>query len=167
MVLTPQAPTMWMDNGNGYTTDGSSIYTENLMSLIDQFVKEHQEIDPNRIYIGGCSNGGFMTMNMIINYPDYFAAAYPICEAYDDSWISDEQIQAIKDIPIWFTHALNDTTVDPQKTTLPTYERLLAVGADVHKSIFDDVHDTSGQYFTPEGNPYQYNGHWSRISYFQ
>lgn len=165
-VLTPQAPTMWMDNGNGYTTDGSSIYTENLMSLIDQFVKEHQEIDPNRIYIGGCSNGGFMTMNMIINYPDYFAAAYPICEAYDDSWISDEQIQAIKDIPIWFTHALNDTTVDPQKTTLPTYERLLAVGADVHKSIFDDVHDTSGQYFTPEGNPYQYNGHWSWIYTF-
>ena len=80
-VLTPQAPTMWMDNGNGYTTDGSSIYTENLMSLMDQFVKEHQEIDPNRIYIGGCSNGGFMTMNMIMNYPDYFAAAYPICDA--------------------------------------------------------------------------------------
>ena len=53
-----------------------------------------------------------------------------------------------------------------QKTTLPTYERLLAVGADVHKSIFDDVHDTSGQYFTPEGNPYQYNGHWSWIYTF-
>lgn len=166
-VLTPQCPTMWMNDGEGYTKDGTSIYTESLMELIDAFVKDHPEIDPNRIYLGGCSNGGFMTMNMIIHYPEYFAAAYPICEAYDDSWITDEQIEAIKDMPIWFTHALTDTTVDPYKTSIATYDRLVAAGAkDVHKSIFDNVIDTSGKYFDENGNPYEYAGHWSWIYVF-
>lgn len=163
-VLAPQAPTMWMDDGDGYTTDGKSIYTEVLMALIEDYVDSHPDIDPNRVYIGGCSNGGFMTMNMVLHYPEYFAAAFPICEAYDDSWITDEMLEGIKDLPIWFTHAKNDPVVDPNKTILPTYDRLVEMGANnIHRSYFDDVHDTSGKYFMPDGTPYQYNGHWSWI----
>ena len=157
-VLTPQAPTMWMDNGTGaYTQDGTSMYTETLMDLIRNYVDGNKDIDTNRIYLGGCSNGGFMTMNMILHYPEYFAAAYPICEAYTDAWISDEMLEQIKDLPIWFTHAANDPTVNPQTHTVATVERLREMGApNLHFSYFEDVHDTSGNY---EG--YQYNGHWS------
>lgn len=165
-VLAPQSPTFWMDDGSGqYTKDGTSKYTEVLMALIENFVDSHPDIDPNRVYIGGCSNGGFMTMNMIMKYPTYFAAAFPICEAYDDSWITDEMLEGIKDLPIWFTQAANDTVVDPQKTMLPTYDRLVAMNAsNLHRSYFDDVHDTSGLYFMPDGvSPHQYNGHWSWI----
>lgn len=165
-VLAPQSPTFWMDDGSGqYTKDGTSKYTEVLMALIENFVDSHPDIDPNRVYIGGCSNGGFMTMNMIMKYPTYFAAAFPICEAYDDSWITDEMLEGIKDLPIWFTQAANDPVVDPQKTMLPTYDRLVAMNAsNLHRSYFDDVHDTSGLYFMPDGTtPYQYNGHWSWI----
>ena len=157
-VLTPQAPTMWMDDGTGaYTQDGTSMYTETLMDLIRNYVDGNKDVDTNRIYLGGCSNGGFMTMNMILHYPEYFAAAYPICEAYTDAWISDEMLEQIKDLPIWFTHAANDPTVKPQTHTVATVERLREMGAsNLHFSYFDDVHDTSGNY---EG--YQYNGHWS------
>ncbi|MFQ6860440.1 MAG: prolyl oligopeptidase family serine peptidase [Beduini sp.] len=165
-VLAPQSLTFWMDDGSGqYTKDGTSQYTEVLMALIENFVDSHPDIDPNRVYIGGCSNGGFMTMNMILKYPTYFAAAFPICEAYDDSWITDEMLEGIKDLPIWFTQAANDTVVDPQKTMLPTYDRLAAMNAsNLHRSYFDDVHDTSGLYFMPDGvSPHQYNGHWSWI----
>lgn len=167
-VLAPQCPTMWMDDGTGqYTQDGTSTYTEALMALIDTYVKSNPDIDTDRIYIGGCSNGGYMTMNMIMKYPTYFAAAYPICEAYADSWITDEMLEGIKDLPIWFTHAKNDPVVDPELHTVATYERLLAMGAEnVHFSYYDDVHDLSGLYTDPTGNPYQYNGHWSWIYVF-
>ena len=52
-------------------------------------------MDPYRVYIGGCSNGGYMTMNMVLRNPGFFAAAYPTCEAYMDQYISDVQIQQL------------------------------------------------------------------------
>lgn len=157
-VLTPQSPTMWMDDGTGrYTSDGTSMYTETLMDLIRSYVDGNDDIDTDRIYLGGCSNGGYMTMNMIMTYPDYFTAAFPICEAYTDAWITDEMLESIKDMPIWFTHAANDPTVNPQTHTVATVERLEQMGAsNLHFSFFEDVHDTSGNY-----DGYQYNGHWS------
>ena len=115
-ILVPQAPTFWMDNGEGeYLTaedeSGRSIYTDALMALIEKFVADHPEIDADRIYIGGCSNGGYMTVNMITEFPAYFAAAYPVCEAYDAAWMTDEMVEAIKDLPIWITAAKNDNIV--------------------------------------------------------
>jgi predicted peptidase len=164
-VLAPQVPTMWMDDGNGeYTQSGKSKYVTALKSLIDEFVHIHSNIDTNRIYIGGCSNGGFMTMRMIIDYPGFFAASYPVCEALYDKVITDQNIEDIKNTPIWFTHAKNDEIVKPEITVIPTYERLLKAGApNVHFSYFDKVVDTSGIFNDTEGNPYEFFGHGTWI----
>ena len=48
-----------------------------------------------------------MTMEMILKHSDYFAIAFPICEVYEDSVITDVQIESIKAFPIWFTYAKN------------------------------------------------------------
>lgn len=166
-VLVPQCPTVWMD------TDGSgqinltaeahiSIYTQTLMELISSYVENTPEVDTNRIYIGGCSNGGYMTMNMLFQYPDYFAAAYPVCEAYNDEFITDEELESIKDIPIWFTHSAADPLVTPDTFTVPTYERLTAMDAsNIHFTHWTDVHDMTGLYKDEAGNPYVYFGHAS------
>ena len=154
-VLTPQSPTMWMDDGSGqYTSDGTSKYTATLMELIDAYVKANPDIDTNRIIIGGCSNGGFMTMNMVMTYPDYFTAAYPVCEAYVDANITDDMLAGIADLPIWFVYALNDTTVDPNTNEIPTIARLKAINDDVHVSEFEDVYGET------------YMGHWSWLYVF-
>ena len=43
-----------------------------------------------------------------------------------------------------------------------TVARLLAAGANnIHVSVFDDVHDTTGRFSNEDGTPYQYDGHWS------
>lgn len=144
---------------------GTSYYTETLMNLIETYVAGHDEIDTDRIYIGGCSNGGYMTLNMLIEYPGYFAAAYPVCEAYEANWLNDEKIGILKDVPIWLTAAKTDTTVSPMEHSGALYECLTKAGAqDIHFSFFENVVDTSGQYFKPDGRtPYEYNGHWSWI----
>ncbi len=169
-VLTPQTETFWLtynENGDWQDNPGvDSIYLASLKGLIDQYVAENENIDTDRIYIGGCSNGGYMTMDMILNYPDYFAAAFPICEAYSDAGIKDEQLKAIKDLPVWFIYAKNDTTVDPEKFEVPTIARLEKMGADVHTSVFEDVHDTSERFTGEDGKAYQYMGHWSWIYFF-
>ncbi len=145
-VLAPQTPTFWLDDGGGeMSLSGQTIYGEALMSLIEEFVCLHSDIDRDRIYIGGCSNGGFMTMRMILDYPDYFAGAYPVCEVLLNEKITDQDLDLLKQTPIWFTHAKNDTIVEPDLYVLPTYKRLLEAGhEDVHLSYFDTVTDSRG-----------------------
>lgn len=164
-VLAPQSPTMWMDDGSGqYTKNGVSKYTAALKYLIDEFLILNGNVDKKRIYLGGCSNGGFMTMRMLFDYPDFFAAAYPVCEAFFNEWITENDIVSIKDTPIWFTHTKNDPVVKPEVTVLPTYDRLLKAGAkNAHLSYYENVIDKSGRYKDENGKPYEYHGHFSWI----
>ncbi len=174
-VLAAQTPTAWMDkDGSGVygTEEASQYYVAALKGLIDAYIEENGDIDMDRIYVGGCSNGGFMTVNMIINYTDFFAAAYPVCEAYDAKWLTDEAVEALTDLPIWFTHSANDNTVSiynkeggswtaPATPTTPQdaytnnlYIRLINAGAEnVHYSLFESV-NVDGV---------NYDGHWSWI----
>jgi len=162
-VLAPQTPTFWMDGFTGFG-DGTSKYENALMALIKDYVAKNKDIDTNKIYIGGCSNGGYMTMLLIRDYPKYFAAAFPTCEALKDTLITDAQIQKLKSIPIWFTAAKTDTTVPPVDYVVPTYNRLVKAGSkNVHFSFFDKVVDTTGLYKKVDGTPYEYMGHWSWI----
>ena len=142
-VLLPQSETVWMDDGSGsYTSDGTSRYTESLKGLLDKFIADHPGIDTDRIYIGGCSNGGFMTLKMAMEYPEMFAACFPVCEAYQDAWISDDEINTLKEIPTWFVHCASDPVVDISKTADATYQRLVKAGAeDLHFTKYDEIKD--------------------------
>jgi len=164
-VLAPQTPTFWLNDGSGeYGRTGKSMYTKALMACIEDFVSRNGGIDRDRIYIGGDSNGGFMTMRMLIDYPEYFAAAFPVCEALYDATITDANIQDIKDKPIWFTHAKNDPVVKPSETVEPTYKRLLAAGAkNVHFTFWDKITDIHEGFVDQEGKPFEYIGHFAWI----
>ena len=162
-VLIPQAPTFWMDNGEGSYTRGEvdDTYNEALLALIKDFVNKNSNIDAKRIYVGGCSNGGYMSLKLLLKDPSYFAAAYISALAFQAKNISDAQIESIKYIPIWFVHAKDDPVTVPSETVVPTYERLMKAGAkNVHFSFYDHVVDITGQY---GGEQYHYNGHWSWI----
>lgn len=52
-----------------------------------------------------------MTVNLAIENPDYYAAIFPICQAYQSEWIDDDDLEKLLNIPIWFVHALNDEVV--------------------------------------------------------
>lgn len=148
-VLSIQCPTMWMGTSKGFGHgEYPSLYANVLKSCIDEFVNQHPDIDRNRIYLGGCSNGGFMTMHMLIRNPKYFAAAYPTCEAYMDEYISDREINILAEENIWFVQSYDDTTVDPKTHCIPTFQRLVKAGAkNVWMSMFESVEgiDNPGQ----------------------
>lgn len=163
-VLVPQTPTRWLDDGTGETRPANSLYTEPLKYLIDAYIAQNDGIDTNRIYIGGCSNGGFMTVRMMLNYPDFFAAGYPICEGMRDAHLTDEDIQILKDQKLWFVLSARDTTLPGPEFTLPTYDRIIKAGAEnVFLTYFRDIHDKSGLYTQEDGSPYEYDGHWAWV----
>ncbi len=195
-ILVPQNNTVWMDvdgtktyNSSVPESNGESYYTKTLFALIESYIRDHSDIDRNRIYIGGCSNGGYMTVNMIIEYPDYFAAAYPICHGYSVNWMTEERIEKIKNIPIWLTHAVNDPVLSIAEGEMigwtdyrlildaegkpimkddysnALYDRLINAGAkNIHYSLFGSVIDTSKIYFKEDNiTPYEYSGHFSWV----
>ncbi len=162
-VLVPQAPTFWMNReGGGYTRgDAEDIYNAGLMALIRDFVAARPQIDPDRIYVGGCSNGGYMSLKLILRHPDYFAAGYISALAYQSEYLSDAQVRSIRKVPIWFIHAKDDPVTVPDKTVVPIYQRLKAAGArHVFFSYYDHVADITNLY---GGDDFRYNGHWSWI----
>ncbi len=161
-VLAVQTPTQWMDDGSGTTTSAEkSYYTDALMETIKNYVNNNSDIDTDRIILGGCSNGGYMTINMAKHYGDYFSAYYPVCEAYSNDNLSDSDIASLAQYNIWLTASADDTTVDPTSYSSTLYTRLIAAGAqNVHYSLFDGVigNDT--------GEAINYMGHWSWIYVF-
>lgn len=168
-VLVPQCDTMWLNDGSGvYGDSGKSMYTEALKAAIDEFIDRFQAvIDVDRVYVGGDSNGGFMTMRMLMSYPDFFAAGFPICEAMIDKQVTEEDIQHLKEIPIWFTHAKNDPIVVPDKYVVPTYERIMAAGAkECHFTYWDRIMDLHGLFKNEKGEPWEYMGHFAWIPMF-
>ena len=148
-VLSVQCPTMWMGTSKGFGHgEYPSLYADVLKSCIDDYVDRHPDVDRKRIYLGGCSNGGYMTMHMLIRNPRYFAAAYPTCEAYLDANISDNEIKALAEENIWIVQSYDDTTVDPKTHCIPTFQRMMKAGAkNVWMSMFENVQgiDNPGQ----------------------
>ena len=162
-VLVPQTPGAWMHDKDGkmQSGDGEDVYNVGLMKLIKDYVNKHPMIDPKRIYIGGCSNGGYMSLKLILKEPSYFAAGYISALAYQSQYITDSQINSIKNVPIWFIQSKDDKVTDPLLTAVPVYERLKKAGAkNVHFSFFDHVIDLTGMF---GGENYYFNGHWSWI----
>ena len=138
------------------------------MDTIRDYLKSNPDVDTGRILLLGLSNGGYMTMEMILEHPHFFAAAMPICEAYswwelerdktgryvqDSSrmaslaftptlrrWMTDEKIRRIRHMPLWFVASADDQVVLPQRYALPTYQALLKAGAqNAWFSYFESV----------------------------
>ncbi|KAK8871224.1 hypothetical protein M9Y10_009138 [Tritrichomonas musculus] len=190
-VLAIQTPTLWMDGGNDqfHNGDFDSRYSGIFMDLLKDYLSKNPDVDQNRIYIGGCSNGGFMSLNMVISHPDFFAASYHICEIYaynyfqrdekgdyiqdknnseiltakiptDKRYFTDEKMNSIKDSPMWFIQSDNDGTVVPKLFSFPSYRQLLKLGGkNIWYSYFKTVEGTD----MPGED---YNGHWSWVYFF-
>lgn len=79
-----------------------------LKALLDSIIAANP-IDPNRIYISGLSMGGMGTWAIIQEYPEYFAAAIPVCGGGDMN-----ELEGILNnhLPIWAFHGEVDPVVN-------------------------------------------------------
>lgn len=102
--------------------DDELIYP--LRAAIDSFIEEHKDnIDLQRIYVGGYSMGGKMTLKLAVAYPEMFAAIFPICPA----WIPGQEATVyLKDIPVWLTSGAKDPLVNYYAYLLPTWDNIVS-----------------------------------------
>ena len=127
--------------------------TNNLKKTIDAFVKNHiDNIDVNRIYIGGYSMGGKMVLRMAMTYPSYFAAAFPLSPVYAPS---NADLNNLIDMPIWFFWCKNDDYVSLNPITVNTnWQYLMNISNCKDKcriSTFDTIYNSDYSIKTADG----------------
>jgi predicted esterase len=144
-VVAPQSFSFWIEDGDRY----APLIRKIIRDLVGRY-----PIDRDRIYLAGCSNGGYMTLKMDTVYPNLFAALVPICpvvQAFQPGGprlITDDQLRDI-DTPTWLVTSLDDTTVPPEPNTVLASRLIPGALA----SLYDNV----------TWNGYRFPGHWSWI----
>jgi predicted peptidase len=108
-----------------------------LMKLIDSLMHS-DEIDANRIYIGGLSQGGMGVLDLIARYPKIFAAAFSICGAGN---VASAKNFAGK-TSLWLFHGDADEVI-PVKFSRDYFKRLQNLKADVLYSEYRGIKHNS------------------------
>lgn len=112
IILVPQCleDKQWVDTDwtkGDYSIDEieETVYLKLAYEILQSTINDYN-VDISKIYITGISMGGYGTWDMLMRYPNIFAAAIPICGAGDSG-----NVEIVKDIPIWAFHGDADTVV--------------------------------------------------------
>ena len=97
-----------------------------------QLLRKNPRLDRRRIYLTGLSMGGFGVWELLQRYPQYFAAAIPICGGGDPA-----QIDALTRTPIHAFHGRKDKLVKVARTT-EMIDALIAKGHHPQMNILED-----------------------------
>ena len=112
IVIAPQCPDgqQWVDTPwaeGGYRLDNVPESNEMRAAIeILDLVEATFPTDLDRYYVAGLSMGGFATWDMIMRYPERFAAAVPLCGGGDY-----KQAYKLVKMPIYTIHDKGDYTV--------------------------------------------------------
>jgi predicted peptidase len=77
------------------------------VQLVQDLINNYP-IDPRRVYVMGCAEGGFGAYGAVLNYPDVFAAAVVI----SGGW-TVKDTPKMKGVPIWAMHGDKDKLFPP------------------------------------------------------
>lgn len=140
MVIAPQCPVKEYNNGwvdlfsddvsandlayDNYSVDAIPESTEckAIVALIEDTCAK-VNVDKNRVYLIGLSQGAMATWDLLARHSELFAAAVPISGVGDVS-----KADIYSEIPIYAFHGDADTTVPYEKGTPRIYEAVDALG---------------------------------------
>ncbi|MGA5300299.1 prolyl oligopeptidase family serine peptidase [Nucisporomicrobium flavum] len=144
-VVAPQSTSYWLEDGDRFAPL--------IREIVGDLARRHR-IDRDRIYVAGCSNGGYMSLKMTIEYPRLFASSVPVCGVIESLQpggprvITDDELRGIR-TPTWLVTSRDDDTVPPEANTVHAHD--LIPGSLM--TLYDHV----------VWNGHQFPGHWSWI----
>lgn len=130
-VMAFQAPDTW------YYAQRDGLL-EIAYNEIQAVIKE-KGIDPDKVYVSGCSAGGYMTTRMLIAYPDLFKAAMINCPALNvatdrgGQTPTDEELASLKnsDTAIWLVQGETDSSVTTDECSVRMFNILTSGRNDI------------------------------------
>ena len=101
-----------------------------LKFTIDRYIAENAaHIDTDRIYIAGYSTGGTMTWDMLMKYPDFFAAGMPLAAIYQPN--TTAQMNKLKNTSLWiFTSDHDPYIINETADVRPTFDYIAGISGN-------------------------------------
>lgn len=141
-ILVMQCP---KDNPSWYRSHGEPQPGEMLTITYEVLKKTIADypVDADRLCVSGVSSGGSAVWEMILRYPETFAAAAPLSSGGGDTG----RVDRVTGIPIWAFHSLHD-----KATSIEHVQRMVAAveqaGGNVLLTVVQsNVHSTVGPAF--------------------
>ena len=101
-ILVPRFPTL--NVSLAWTGENS-----NIKKFVDKFIEDNKDnVDTNRIYVGGYSMGGKAAMKFAAAYPNYVAAIFPAASIYLGA-SADSDLRSLINTPAWFFTCKEDS----------------------------------------------------------
>ncbi len=143
-ILIPTVPwhKYWADIGG----DHPKAVIKHVAALVEK-LKEKLPIDPDRVYVIGCSDGGSGVFGAMAQHPETFRAGIAIAGAWD--W-TEESLGHLGKRPIWIINGAKDTVIPPYYGR-NVFDAVKAKGGRVYYTEYPDM----GHYcpvFGSEGN---------------
>lgn len=140
-VLAPQSKSDWDSN----TSTDLSAELKLVLAILD-VVRKDYNIDPDRLYVAGQSNGGIGAFGLITKRPGLFAAAIPLCGAGNPGLAVRA---ANAKTAVWAFHGEKDDIIASENsrnmiTALkkaggsPRYTEYKGVGHDIWEMVFKE-----------------------------
>lgn len=108
-IFVPMIPIskVWAvpDKVDGIKTPSAYAEHQSLPDAVEiiRYLIHEYPIDPARIYVVGCSDGGSGAYGAALRYPDIFAAAIPISVGWDSA-----DAPQMTRVPMWILHGMHD-----------------------------------------------------------
>jgi len=141
-VVAPQSTSYWMEDGPRFAP---------LIHEIINDVVRRNGIDRDRIYVAGCSNGGYMSLKMTTVHPSLFAASVPICGVVEPfpsgetPLIPDSELALIS-TPSWLVASSDDPIIDTQANTVHAHEMIPGSLITLYDHVVWNDHQFLGHY---------------------
>lgn len=148
IIIAPQCPEgeTWSPYLHPSRNNGKRFFPQNApatpaMKAIKEMLGVYIDkgiVDTKRIYVTGLSMGGMGTFDAVCRYPDFFAAAAPICGGVNLQRLASYKGKTAFSI----YHGADDDTVDPQFSR-DAYATLKKIGAEVQYKEYPGVKHNS------------------------
>jgi phospholipase/carboxylesterase len=157
LIVAPRAPHYYNDDprGNFKWTDTEmselaipakfSNNVQKILELVEQLpAKEGVAFDPNKIFVGGFSQGAIISYALVGERPDLFAGVIAHSGPFNPEIEAKLSGVSLKDKPFFIAHGRTDQWVNVEQGR--TAGRVLKeLGVDVSYHEYDFMHETSPQ----------------------
>ncbi len=151
LVVSPRAPITLQPNkyswyplnrsqtGWNYDAEAMLASSDKLLDYISQLIND-KGVNPDKIYLGGFSQGAIMSLTTGLRYPDKIAGIISLSgEVYPEVMLMAAEPYKLKQTKLFVSHGTQDMVI-PVQPIQATTKALKAAGVEISEHYFDIGH---------------------------
>jgi phospholipase/carboxylesterase len=131
---------------NGFNARQFEESVQMILESVDEIVEKH-DLDKQRIYLCGFSQGSMMSISSVFRQPEKFAGAVLMSGRAANEMVVKENIEKLKEFPVLVTHGTLDPVL-PIENGRATKEILLRLPVNLEYKEYEMAHEISPESLT-------------------